>query len=884
MKQKELKLEENKQNMQVNTTIKQISNFLSENSIEEPREIRELQIELKNGKTSLKAMKTIVSMLQQGYDMSEIYSDVLKVVDSNNYHLKLLCSFYLKWICMNKPACQLMCTQSLLRDFNEINPKIQRLAILDSMILCDEILVKNYVEDLKRMCRHPNSEIRLATTRSLAYFYKKNVQLFKEEEMFLYLRELLKDKDQSVKIGALNALASIEKIENVVSNSEIFKIAKSSYDRGLNRVLKAALNVLKYKRLTDQSKDFYLNLLNSNDVCIFYLAASKLLENELFCQKIYESCLCFMGSRPEQHYNILNFILSFINKVEIDPSDFIIFHSEPLFIKKMKLKILFKSISKDILVNQETEDVNYGDIFDHKPYSSNGNIKSSNKLIKPEDSISNIEESNEDYKESSESSKISISEDLQSESNQNESNLQPDNLNKNLALKIIKREFKNTKELSPFIIYYGIYYNVYLENVFNEFRTEAILSKIVDLNQNLVSYQWKESISDFLSEIQELENPELFLTLIFKYSMKIPKIIFKYENRFDKKKLLHYYVEMRDRGVITDHQCYNYVKSLSKKYSIDGFTKLILLNLSNIKSGDIITEYYPMKIHEVDRVDFESNKGYDDTIISNASTCENIEKLEQLRNQNNETVLKPNNRHNWDDRIDCEINSFNEDEITEEIIYQRTEKLNNIEHTESKAIESLDKFQNIDNKKIGMVKLHSEYNDQYTDINLSTDQNQLNENQKISNSIETSSISTKKNESKECLDNDTHSMTNFKQNEKNSEIDSLKLNSQDTKPNYYNQQNSKDEACKTSLDRKNSIFPIYVDTQSLKGLITMEHGSIVLTVDILEKSQSMESKIGSFVSKNTIRSEGKFTISTKPRFGNPFSIKIGDFKYEGILE
>ena len=161
--------------MQVNTAIKQISNFLAENDLEEPRETADLQIELKSIKTSIKAMKTIISMIQQGYDMSDVYSDVLKIIDTNNYELKVLCSFYLKYVSVNKPACQIMCTQFLLKDFNEYNPKIQKLAVLDSTLLSDEILLKNYVEDIKKMCKHSSPDIRFATTFSIVNFYLKNI-------------------------------------------------------------------------------------------------------------------------------------------------------------------------------------------------------------------------------------------------------------------------------------------------------------------------------------------------------------------------------------------------------------------------------------------------------------------------------------------------------------------------------------------------------------------------------------------------------------------------------------------------------------------------------------------------------------------------------------
>ena len=874
--------------MQVGNTIKHISNYLSENPLEEPREIQELQTELKNSKTVVKAMRTIVSMMQLGHDVSGVYSDVLKIIDTSNYQLKLLCSFYLKSICLNKPACQLMCTQTFIKDFNEINPKIQKLAVHDAIILCDEILLKNYVEEIKRMCKHSNSEIRHETTRSIAYFYLKNTKLFKEEEMILYLKELVKDKDIAVKIGALDALAFIEQFENVVSSSEILKLSKSFYDKGFTKALRSALNVLKHKRLTESSRELYIDLLNSNDICIFYLAASKLIENGVMYQTIYDSCLYFMDVRPEQQYNMLSFIFTFVDKVKIDSSDFAIFSSDPCFIKKLKLKILFRAISKKQSLSDEASQETPRNNYESQHERTDLNVQ------------------------------LKINREENAEMNKVNSTISTQEV---LAIKIIKKELERSKELSQFIIYNAVFFNVYIENALEDFNNESVLDMIVDLDPKMVSEQWKECISDFLFKIKNIHNPKIFLSLAYKYSMKIPKSIFKYEVLENHKKLIQFYVAMRDRNAISEHQCYNYIKNFSKKFPLDGFFKLILLNLPKIRSEDVCQDITIRKRNDCESVDFETSKSYDDIISFEDNNFENIQQLELLRNNSSEKIILANNQKNKEVASLCEkvepnnVKCCNKGEISSDIQSECFENVIPVDHFNTKNYDAykitIGKESNNNTIKGQLKRNHSVTIKAYDteDVDSSKDLTIIstnNENCKIDESsdqktslINKSDFHTDKAEESiihktddsyihQCFNDekvadqkiDDSKFLEEEKKKKETEINfkhSIIANIQTKMENEDNQSIQPGIATKT-------IFPIYVDTASLKGTIALEGKSMILTVDILEKAHQMECKIGSFTTKNTIRSEGRFTISHLPKVSGTFSIKIGDFKVEGNLD
>lgn len=763
--------------MQVSTTLKHITNYLVDSAIEEPRPVQELQAELKSSKTTVKAMRTIVSMIQQGYDLKALYSDVLKVIDTNNYELKILCIFYLKITCTDRPASQLMCVQAFLKDFNEINQKIQKLAISNSVILCDEILIKSYVEEIKKMSKHSNVEIRMETARCMALFYLKNKDFFKSEEMIKDLKDLLKDKDLQVKTAALNAISIIERHENYFDSKEILKIAKKMNDCSRITGLKAALNVLKYKRLTENSKEFYLTILNSSDICIFYLAASKLIENGLFYKIIYDSSLFFMNSRPEQLYNLLIFIYSFVNKVEVDVNDFIIMKTDPDYIKELKIKIILSSLKN------------------------------------------------------------------------NESHVHSTSKASSLIVERFLRLAKNNFKLQQFIVYHAISFNIYIEDLFKGYQNEKILKNVIDLEW--ISKEYKESISAFLAKVKEVDNPLIFIGLASKYSEKIPKIIFKLESEETVKELLRFYIEMRDRGIITEQQCVNYIKNLQKKFPMNGIFKILLSNLTKlakIKSEEIYSNFYIRKGKKkaIEEVDFEILKSYE-TII-----------------------LEPNGKAGQVDNVDSNVL----DSSNKQIKGKAGTVVNTGKVTDARKIGDADSIvlstDAIDNSSTGATSATGTIG-KVVKLGKVGDEVVLNNKQGISlNSLIKQSDSTISLEIKPSLHQDSKPF-----------LDDLSLAPSAAKIELDKTKNEIDPV-PSPVSLPNSIsFPIYVNNSTLKGTINHNGNALILTVDILEKPQLMECQIGSFTSKNMIRSEGKYTISFIPKSGGDFTIKVGEEKFEG---
>lgn len=329
--------------MGMNAVIQGLSLLVSNSSLEQPRSIKDLQAELRSSDTRLRAMKTIVSMMQQNYDMGILYGDVLKIIDTSNPELKILCNVYLKSTCADRPACQLMCTHIFLKDFNDRNWMIQRLAVNDAVQLADEIIIKSYINDIRRMCTHEKKEIRTATARCMSLFYLKDRNMLFQENLAKHLKDLLNDSEDDVAIAAAKSISFIESKEDIVSMEDVCKIVVRFVEKRNYQGIRAALEIGKHKRLTDQARHMLLKLIHCSDICIFYLSSMKLLENDKsLYQLVYDIAMGFMTSRPEQLYNLLVYIDSFFDKVDSDSRDFVILHNDPDYIKDMKIKLLIR--------------------------------------------------------------------------------------------------------------------------------------------------------------------------------------------------------------------------------------------------------------------------------------------------------------------------------------------------------------------------------------------------------------------------------------------------------------------------------------------------------------------------------------------------------------
>lgn len=549
-----------------------------------PRSIDILRKELSNTSTQLRAMRTIVSMIQLNYDTSQLTTDIIKLIDTNNYELKALCNFYLRNTCTNRPACQLMCTHTFFKDFNDRNHKIQQLALIDSMHLSDEVLVEHYVKDIKRMVHHPRQEIRMLTARSISILYIKNRDLFYKKNMKACLAELLSDSCDQVVISALKAVGTIEAAEPIIASEDIVTLAIKFYEKGESTGLRYALNILKYKQMNDPIRKLISNTFMSNDIAVFYLSAKMLLDDGFCRQKVYEMAIGFMNTRPEQLCNLLLFIHSFIDQVNCDINDFLIRSfkccDDPL-----------KFCNYELLSSNSYHHV---DII-HKI-----NIVKIMIIGKKYNTLA-----------------------------EKEQRLIEDNL-----IKIVE----HVSCLRDKIFEILLTNKAYIPAVIDRITPSDRVLWYIQNNKSLIAPVWTNAVSDLLMRVKDTELPVLYMDLVGCLCKELPRLVFRFGDEKHASDLIRMFVAMMRREIITVTQCRTYLNNIKKRHTMLRRIDLVLEHLDTVDPNDIVCGTSQMREEENDWLEIDSKhiaiKG--DVVFENPENTDEllIEKDKELTYDN----------------------------------------------------------------------------------------------------------------------------------------------------------------------------------------------------------------------------------------------------------
>lgn len=489
-----------------------VSMLVTDNSLRYPRSIEELQTELRSPGTQLRAMRTVVSMLQQNYDMGILCSDVLKVMDTTSPELKILCNVYLRSTCIDRPACQLMCTHTFLKDFNDRNWILQRLAASDAVQLADEVIVKSYGNSIRRICVHEKKEIRMAAARCMSLFYLKNRDTFFHEDLDICLKNLLCDSEGDVAIAAATSISVIESKESFVSEEEVYRAMDTFVEKRNCQGVRAVLGICRHKKLTDKARNTMVKLLHCGDICVFYLSSKKLLEHDQsLYQEVYDIAMGFMECRAEQLYNLLVYMDSFFDKVVSNSSDFVILNNDPDYIKDMKIRLLMQKYDR----------------------TAESEIK---RLVRRRERV----------------------------------------------IKILECALKFNVVVNDIFMHISPDHHDRSLEIIYEYYTRARESTSLD------GSLWNEMIGEYLKSItHEIRETHLYITLCGVFCRSISPLIRRLKNESNSAHMMRFYCLMMCRGVIDQHQCQRYLRSLGMVVPHMPRIKLLIKHINKINAEDI---------------------------------------------------------------------------------------------------------------------------------------------------------------------------------------------------------------------------------------------------------------------------------------------------------
>ncbi|KAL6122361.1 hypothetical protein NUSPORA_00602 [Nucleospora cyclopteri] len=328
--------------------VQKIAGCLNNYQLLQPQAVSQLTAGLQEKSTRVETMKRIISMQQQGYDLSVLHTEVLKQIDTTSEEFKFLSNIYMRTNFINRPGSQLMCVNTFLKDFCDRNPNIQRMAIIEAINLSDEVIVKSYVRSLMRMLNSESVDLKSTVVISLATLYKKNRTLFLESGFTDKLSSLLTDSNDKVVISTLILINFLERYENFINLNDLLELSKSFLVQNNVQGLRLICNVLKSKQINESYKKYLEQLLLYGDVCIFYSVSAILLrfDDNNVKKTIFDCAISFMNLRKEHQYNILLFIKENLTDLDYNTYHFSIFEDDFEAIKKLKLQLLFNKLDK----------------------------------------------------------------------------------------------------------------------------------------------------------------------------------------------------------------------------------------------------------------------------------------------------------------------------------------------------------------------------------------------------------------------------------------------------------------------------------------------------------------------------------------------------------
>jgi AP-1 complex subunit beta-1 len=201
-------------------------------------EIHELQMELNQATEEQRkdAVKKVIAGMTVGKDVSVLFPDVVKCMQTNNVELKKLVYLYIINYAKTQPDLAILAVNTFVKDSQNRNPLVRALAIRTmGCIRVDKITEYLLTPVLHALdvSKEDDPYVRKTAAIAVAKLYDINSELVEQQGMIASLQGLLSDPNPAVVANAVAALCEIQE----TSTEKVFKVTAST----LHKLL-AALN------------------------------------------------------------------------------------------------------------------------------------------------------------------------------------------------------------------------------------------------------------------------------------------------------------------------------------------------------------------------------------------------------------------------------------------------------------------------------------------------------------------------------------------------------------------------------------------------------------------------------------------------------------------
>lgn len=180
-------------------------------------EAAELKTELNSLDRSVvkDAVKKVIASMTVGKDVSMLFTDVIKSMQTDNLELKKLVYLYIINYARSQPEKAILVVNSFQKDASAASPLIRALAIRTMGCIRVDRITEYLCEPLAAALKDSDPYVRKTAAICVAKLYDINHELVEEQGFIDRLRDLLNDANRMVVSNTVAALTEISEARSV---------------------------------------------------------------------------------------------------------------------------------------------------------------------------------------------------------------------------------------------------------------------------------------------------------------------------------------------------------------------------------------------------------------------------------------------------------------------------------------------------------------------------------------------------------------------------------------------------------------------------------------------------------------------------------------------
>eukprot|EP00037_Helgoeca_nana_P017840 m.169740 g.169740 ORF g.169740 m.169740 type:complete len:885 (+) comp24173_c0_seq1:4038-6692(+) len=178
-------------------------------------EIADLKAELNSTKKNEKkdAVKKVIAAMTIGKDVSSLFNDVIKCMQTDNLELKKLVYLYLMNYAKSSPEDTILAVNSFVKDCADPNPLIRALAVRTMGCIRVHKITEYLCDPLRKCLKDDDPYVRKTAAVCVAKLYDIDQTLVLEQGFIESLQDLLSDANPMVVANAVAALSEMHECD-----------------------------------------------------------------------------------------------------------------------------------------------------------------------------------------------------------------------------------------------------------------------------------------------------------------------------------------------------------------------------------------------------------------------------------------------------------------------------------------------------------------------------------------------------------------------------------------------------------------------------------------------------------------------------------------------